>query len=859
MGLPPRVFSRIYKKIQNHNKKANVTKIGTTIHASETPVYDRATYDKDAKKYTGGKTGADSAREAAESLPDLERAGHGTQIVLSVETIDAIKGKNITIEICPTCNIVSIPVNFQAIVDSGIRKLAKEHPVEALLRAGIHCVIATDNALMCGTDINKEYIKLIMTGHDAMMNWNTMKEIARDGIRTAFISEEDKEELLVDFEEKVRKIETLLTKYNIYANALGIQAETTKTTAQVQEIAERAFSEYTETTGEISKQGNITEVVQETTIKATSPTSSAVASVAKNAAVSIVTSSQEFKTLMEQGINLDSDIIVLDGASSRELGKYRRQGLNVFSTRIIRGKRVKGDSINIGDYNGNTVRVYFDKKTSSITFQIKGLTEDEIDNVDKNELMEQLRKTLQDGNQSDAFKGVNKIVYVGNNADIINASITEIKNAHTDSISNPMSNKYRLAGDITRKTCADVAGKTGITTFVITEEQAANNAKQIKGLEGDYRFLVAATSLQSLMDQITAKDRTQNEFVLDLSNEENMTPEQAEDILKKIQQTKLSLKKGLDITISVKFPAGVTKKLNDSLSDSIYVKYGVIPVVSATEALLIKGKKEVDGLGQISQEQVERLKGNEIVGFVIDEEAVNKFNDGLLDNIKTVLETLKKINEETPERKYKKGLNAAMSTKFDYTVNDIMLALDILSVDVNADNLQEVINALNLSIFSNDARNYIEYQKSKNNYAEVLGFIRGAVMNTLAKDIAGIVTIDGEKFQRDIKTDEAQAILILTAQAMMQGKTLDSLYRTIEGSDELSARDYLESIRSKLNSKLEEILKGNEYKISKPAPGTLVDFKGIPELLMDDFKKEMSVGDDIKISALAVRSMLAAA
>ena len=58
---------------------------------------------------------------------------------------------------------------------------------------------------------------------------------------------------------------------------------------------------------------------------------------------------------------------------------------------------------------------------------------------------------------------------------------------------------------------------------------------------------------------------------------------------------------------------------------------------------------------------------------------------------------------------------------------------------------------------------------------------------------------------------------------------------------------------------LEEILKGNEYKISKPTPGTLVDFKGIPELLMDDFKKEMSVGDDIKISALAVRSMLAAA
>ena len=132
-------------------------------------------------------------------------------------------------------------------------------------------------------------------------------------------------------------------------------------------------------------------------------------------------------------------------------------------------------------------------------------------------------------------------------------------------------------------------------------------------------------------------------------------------------------------------------------------------------------------------------------------------------------------------------------------------------------------------------------------------------MNTLTKSIAGIITVDGEKFQKDIKTNEVQAALILTLQAMMQGKTLDSLYRTIEGSDELSARDYLNSIRSKLNANLENILKENEYSISKPAPGTLVDFKGIPELLMDDYKKEMSVGDDIKISALAVRSMLAAA
>jgi hypothetical protein len=217
----------------------------------------------------------------------------------------------------------------------------------------------------------------------------------------------------------------------------------------------------------------------------------------------------------------------------------------------------------------------------------------------------------------------------------------------------------------------------------------------------------------------------------------------------------------------------------------------------------------------------------------------------------------------TPERKYKKGLNAAISTKFDYSISDIQMLIDseILSLELEtvSENVEKIRKLLRSKVFSSDAGNYIDYQLSKGNFEETIGFIRGSLMNSLVKDISDIIVIDEEKFRQEIKSSEVQAILIMTVQAMMQGKKLNELYEPTEGSYEMSAKDYLDSIRNKLNLKLDEILRKNEYGISKPAKDIALDFNGIPDLLMDGFKKQISVSDDVKISALAVRSILTAA
>ena len=316
--------------------------------------------------------------------------------------------------------------------------------------------------------------------------------------------------------------------------------------------------------------------------------------------------------------------------------------------------------------------------------------------------------------------------------------------------------------------------------------------------------------------------------------------------------------------MSVKFSEATLKALSDSLKDSsIYEKYGVIPIVNGKNALRVRGKKEVDEIAEMTQADIEALKGQEIVGVVVDRESMKNLNNGLLDNIRTVMETISSMTEMSPERKYKKGQNAAMSTKFDYSVKDMQSLIDSgilsLGLDEAASAVEKIRTLMSQGVFSRDTEVYLNYQLTKGNNEEVLGFIRGSLMNTLVSDISEILTIDEDAFQKDIKTNEVQAILILTLQAMMTGKTLEELYKTIEGSDELSARDYLNSIRNKLNEQLESILRENEYSIKKPAVGTTVDFKGIPELLMDDFKKAMNLSQDIKISAVAVRSILAAA
>lgn len=213
----------------------------------------------------------------------------------------------------------------------------------------------------------------------------------------------------------------------------------------------------------------------------------------------------------------------------------------------------------------------------------------------------------------------------------------------------------------------------------------------------------------------------------------------------------------------------------------------------------------------------------------------------------------------TKKTKYNKGFKAALNSKFDYTVKDVGSMFEAISIDVNADNLETVLNNLDLKGLSNDSKAYVEYLRSKERYEELLGFIRGIVMNTVADNICEVVDLDKESFFAGKNTKTVQAVLIITIQNMMKGDTVENMYGTMKGSDTMTAQNYLDTVRTKLNGILDKVLFENEDKISDK--GTLVasDFDGIPELLMDIYGHKANVTKELKISLGAVKNILAAA
>lgn len=195
-GYSPSYFKEAYDIIRQYNDEVATGKIkgervGVTTHAGETP-----TYDGDPNK-----NGSGSVLEALALGAD--RIGHGVQAITNPEAMVVLEKSGATVEICGVCNVLSIPINTRGLA---------VHPVQELVARGIPVTICTDNDSICGTKIIDEYAQFLFTGHGELMNWNTVKEIARNGIKSAFISEKEKKAALEVFEFRIRKIERTLSE-----------------------------------------------------------------------------------------------------------------------------------------------------------------------------------------------------------------------------------------------------------------------------------------------------------------------------------------------------------------------------------------------------------------------------------------------------------------------------------------------------------------------------------------------------------------------------------------------------------------------------------------------------------------------
>lgn len=146
-------FKCLFEEIKDNN-------IPFTIHAGEADSYDSV-----ASAISFG----------------AKRIGHGVRSVESKEVINKLISNNITLEICLTSNL-----------NTGIINDISNHPIKALVDAGILVTINTDNRTVSNTSLCREYDILKQEFEftdDDFLKFNL------NAINCAFIDDMEKEEL----------------------------------------------------------------------------------------------------------------------------------------------------------------------------------------------------------------------------------------------------------------------------------------------------------------------------------------------------------------------------------------------------------------------------------------------------------------------------------------------------------------------------------------------------------------------------------------------------------------------------------------------------------------------------------------
>lgn len=114
------------------------------------------------------------AGEIWSAVRDLgaERIGHGIRAVTDRRALAYLAERNITLEVCPSSN-----------VRTGAVRTLDEHPLPALLAAGVPITLGSDDPAMFGTSLNREY----QLCHDRLgISVAALADLVAAGIDAAF-------------------------------------------------------------------------------------------------------------------------------------------------------------------------------------------------------------------------------------------------------------------------------------------------------------------------------------------------------------------------------------------------------------------------------------------------------------------------------------------------------------------------------------------------------------------------------------------------------------------------------------------------------------------------------------------------
>ena len=141
--------------------------------------------------HAGEAAGPESVIDAVNIL-GVERIGHGYTAKDSVEAINLLKKKGVTVETCPISN-----------VRTGVCNEIGNHPVRKYFDSGVSISVNSDDPTMFGTDMNNEY----MTLHNVHgFTVAELYDISVNSLKTSFLPEDRIEKHLKDFQKRYEKI-----------------------------------------------------------------------------------------------------------------------------------------------------------------------------------------------------------------------------------------------------------------------------------------------------------------------------------------------------------------------------------------------------------------------------------------------------------------------------------------------------------------------------------------------------------------------------------------------------------------------------------------------------------------------------
>ncbi|GAA1413861.1 adenosine deaminase [Catellatospora coxensis] len=135
--------------------------------------------------HAGETTGAQTVWDAIREL-GAERIGHGIHAAQDPELLAYLGEHGIPLEVCPTSNL-----RTRAVADLA------EHPLAAIVAAGVPVSVNSDDPPMFGTTLNNEYV---VAARLLDLDAAGVAELARQGVRHSFASEQVKSTLLAEID-----------------------------------------------------------------------------------------------------------------------------------------------------------------------------------------------------------------------------------------------------------------------------------------------------------------------------------------------------------------------------------------------------------------------------------------------------------------------------------------------------------------------------------------------------------------------------------------------------------------------------------------------------------------------------------